>query len=146
VLVVEFDAPVDPPAEVTGFELGHVGLRWDDGAYSSRDLGSRGLLMVYPAATDLLRGVVTLLSHPDGSYVFTGVSSGWSFAVRRTRRRGLHLTTPAGRSLCRAAEADYAVAVWRGTRQLLASRTPVDGAPLADLRAAMAAYPDAHRR
>lgn len=145
-IVVEFDAPVDPPAQVTGFELGHVGLRWNEGAYSSRQLGSRGLLMVYLAAADMLDGVVTLLAHPDASYAFTGASSGWSFAVRRTRRHGLRLSTPAGRLLCQASEADYAVAVWRGTQQLLAARTPIDGGPLTDLRTAIAAFPGVHRR
>lgn len=146
VIAVEFDAPADPPAQVTGFELGHVTLRWDGGAHSSRQLGSRGLSMVYLSATDMLDGVVTLLAHPDASYVFTGAATGWSFAVRRIRRHGLRLSTPAGKLLCQPSEADYAMAVWRGTQQLLAARTPIDGAPLTDLRTAMAAFPDAYRR
>jgi hypothetical protein len=146
VIAVEFDAPADAPAEVTGFELGHVGVRWDDGTHSSRDLGPRGLLLVYPAATHMLDGVVTMLSHPDGSYLFDGVSSSWGFAARRTRRHGVHLTTLAGTPLCQASEADYAIAVWRATRRLLAARTPVDGAPFDDLRAAMRAYPAEYRR
>ncbi|MDG4830470.1 hypothetical protein O7627_14300 [Solwaraspora sp. WMMD1047] len=145
-IVVEFDAPVDQPEQVTGFELGHVTLRWDGGVHSSRQLGSRGLLMVYPAATDLLDGVVTLLAHPDASYVFTGAASGWGFAIRRTRRGGLRLSTPAGRPLCQTSEADYAVAVWRGTQRLLTAGTPVDGGPSADLRAALTAFPPAYRR
>ncbi|MEJ3745942.1 hypothetical protein WEI85_21950 [Actinomycetes bacterium KLBMP 9797] len=145
-IVVEFDAPVDPPAQVTGFELGHVSLRGNDGAYSSRQLGSRGLLMVYLAAADMLDGVVTLLGHPDASWVFAGASSGWSFAVRRTRRHGLRLSTPAGRLLCQVSEADYAVAVWRGTQQLLAARTPIDDGPLTDLRTAIAAFPGVYQR
>ncbi len=94
----------------------------------------------------MLDGVVALLRHPDAGYVFTGSSSGWSFAVRRTRRRGLQLTAPGGRLLCQVSEADYAVAVWRGTQRLLAARTPVDGGPLADLRAAIDAHPAEYRR
>lgn len=145
-IVVEFGAPADAPTQVTGFELGHVSLRWDGGSYSSRQLGSRGLLMVYLAAVDMLDGVVTLLAHPDAGYVLTGASSGWGFAVRRTRRHGLQLSTPAGRLLCHASEADYAVAVWRGADELLAARTPIDGGPLSDLQTAVAAFPDAYRR
>jgi hypothetical protein len=142
VIAVQFDAPVDAPPQVTGFELGHVSLCWDGGTYSSRALGSRGLSMVYLVAADMLNGVVTLLAHPDASYLLTNSGSSWSFAVHRTRRHGLQLSTPAGRPLCRASEADYAVAVWRGTDALLAARTPIDGGPLADLQAAIAAFPD----
>ncbi|MFV2104932.1 hypothetical protein [Micromonospora sp. LOL_024] len=145
-IVVEFDAPVDSPMPVTGFELGHVSLRWNGGAYSSRQLGSRGLLMVYLAAADILTGVPTLLAHPDASYLFTGASSAWSFALRRTRRHGLQLSTPAGRLLCHTSEADYAIAVWRGTEQLLTARTPTDGGPLTDLQTAIAVFPDGYRR
>ncbi|MTK01610.1 hypothetical protein [Micromonospora sp. CP22] len=146
-IVVEFDAPVDDaPLQVTGFELGHVSLGWNGGAYSSRQLGSRGLLMVYLAAADMLNGVTTLLAHPDASYLFTGTSSAWSFALRRTRRHGLQLRTPAGRLLCSTSEADYAIAVWRGTERLLTARTPIDGGPMTDLQAAIAAFPDAYRR
>ncbi|GIJ32709.1 hypothetical protein ACIBQ2_05175 [Micromonospora sediminimaris] len=145
-IVVAFDAPVDEPAQVTGFELGHVSLRWDGGAHSSRQFGSRGLLMVYLAAADMLHGVATLLARRDDSYVFTGASSAWSFALRRTRRHGLHLSTPAGRLLCHTSEAEYAMAVWHGTERLLATRTPIDGGPLTDLRTAMAAFPDIYRR
>ncbi|MFY1653961.1 hypothetical protein ACN27J_24140 [Solwaraspora sp. WMMB762] len=145
-IAVQFDAPVDAPPQVTGFELGHVRLCWHGGAYSSRQLGSRGLSMVYLAAADMLNGVVTLLAHPDASYVLAGAGSGWSFAVRRTRRHGLQLSTPAGRPLCQVPEADYAVAVWRGTDELLSARTPVNGGPLADLQAALAAFPDVYRR
>ncbi len=132
--------------QVTGFELGHVSLRWDGGSHSSRQLGSRGLLMVYLAAADMLNGVATLAAGRDASYVLTGASSGWSFAVRRTRRHGLQLSTPAGRLLCHSSEADYATAVWRGTERLLTARTPIDGGPMADLQAAIAAFPDAYRR
>ena len=78
--------------------------------------------------------------------MFIGASSRWSFAVRRVRRQGLHLTTPAGRPLCRCSEAEYAVAVWRGTQQLLAAGTLLDGAPLFDLRDAIAAFPAEFRR
>ncbi|MEV4715206.1 hypothetical protein [Micromonospora sp. NPDC049374] len=145
-IVVEFDAPGDAPTQVTGFELGHVSLRWEGGAHSSRQLGSRGLLMVYLAAADMLNGVATLVAGRDASYVFTGAASAWSFAVRRTRRHGLQLSTPAGRLLCHASEADYAMAVWRGTEQLLAARPPIDGGPLTDLQTAIAAFPDVHRR
>lgn len=141
-IAVQFDAPVDAPGQVTGFELGHVSLCWDGGAHSSRELGSRGLSMVYLAAADMLHGVVTLMAHPDACYLLTGAGSGWGFAVRRTRRHGLQLSTPAGRPLCQVSEADYAVAVWRGVDALLAARTPIDGGPLADLQAALAAFPD----
>ncbi|WP_139128828.1 hypothetical protein [Micromonospora nigra] len=145
-IVVEFDVPVDPLTQVTGFELGHVTLQWNGGAHSSRQLGSRGLLMGYPAVADMLDGVVALSADPGASYVFTGISSGWGFAVRRTRRHGLQVSTLAGRPLCQTSEADYAVAVWRGARQLLTARTPVEGAPLTDLQTAVAAFPDAYRR
>ncbi len=102
--------------------------------------------MVYLAAADMLNGVATLAAGRDASYVLTGASSGWSFAVRRTRRHGLQLSTPAGRLLCHSSEADYATAVWRGTERLLTARTPIDGGPMADLQAAIAAFPDAYRR
>ena len=58
---VEFDATAE--RQPSGFELGHVTLRWDDGEHSSRRLGSRGLLMVYPAAADMLDGVATLFAN-----------------------------------------------------------------------------------
>ncbi|ROO51972.1 hypothetical protein EDC02_6864 [Micromonospora sp. Llam0] len=102
--------------------------------------------MAYLVAADMLNGVVTLLAHPDASYMLTGAASGWSFAVRRTRRHGLRLSTPAGLPLCQVSEADYAVAVWRGVSALLATHAPIDGGPLADLQIALAAFPDGHRR
>ncbi|MCZ7421975.1 hypothetical protein O7605_20970 [Verrucosispora sp. WMMA2121] len=41
--------------------------------------------------------------------------------------------------------AEYAMAVWRGTAQLLVARTPIDGGPLTDLQSAIAAFPVAYR-
>ncbi|MFV2083461.1 hypothetical protein [Micromonospora sp. LOL_021] len=145
-IAVQFDTPVDAPPQVIGFELGHISLVWDGGAHRSRQLGSRGLSMVYLVAADMLNGVVTLLAHPDASYMLTSTASGWGFAVRRTRRHGLRLSTPAGRPLCRVSEANYAAAVWRGTDALLAAGTPIDGGPLADLQSAIAAFPDVFQR
>jgi hypothetical protein len=101
--------------------------------------------MIYLAATDMLEGMATLLSHPDASFALSG-SSTWSFVVHRTRRDGLHLRRPDGRALCRVSEADYAVALWRGTQQLVAAHPPACGGPLDDLRAALTVYPTEYRR
>lgn len=132
-----------PPDD--GFELGHVTVQCGDDVHSSRDGGSRGLVMIYLAATDLLDGARLLLAHPDSSYVFTGAGSGWSFAVRRTRRRGLYVTTPAGTMLGVVPERDYLTAVWDGVQQLITERPPAQGAAWSDLSAAIDAYPTAYR-
>lgn len=130
------DSPPD-----TGFELGHVDLECEGAIYSSRDRGSAGLVMIYLAAADLLHGVRTLLGHPDGSYVFVGSGSSWSFAVQRTRRRGLQVTTPAGALIGVVSEADYWNAIWNAVQQLIRDRPPAEGAAGTDLTAAMDSYP-----
>lgn len=38
------------------------------------------------------------------------------------------------------------MAALRGTHALLAARPPIDGGPLADLKTAIAAFPDVYRR
>jgi hypothetical protein len=125
-----------------GFELGHVTVQCGDNVHSSR--GSP-LVMIYLAATDLLDGARLLLAHPDSSYVFTGVDSGWSFTVRRTRRRGLQIITPGGAMLGVVPERDYLTAVWDGVQKLIAERPPAPGAAWSDLSAAMNAYPTAYK-
>jgi hypothetical protein len=121
-----------------GFELGYVTVQCGNNVYSSR---ARGLVMIYLAATDLLDGARLLLTHPDSSYVFIGAGSDWSFAVRRTRHRGLQVTTPAGAMLGVVPQRDYLVAVWDGVQQLITERPPAHGAAWSDLSAAMDAYP-----
>ncbi len=145
---------VDTPP--TGdFELGHVTVCCDGQEHSSRDMGARGLVMIYLAAADLLDGAGKLRTQPRATYVFEGAGSSWGFTVHRDwsgrtpakytrahrdRRDDLRITTPAGAFVGFVSRQDYGAGVWNGVQQLIAHHPPAHGAARSGLRAAMDAY------
>lgn len=72
--------------EVSGFDLGHMRLQGERGACDSRDLGSRGAMMVFITLVDMVDGVCAILSGEKSGHKLIGTDSAWVVHFCRSKR------------------------------------------------------------
>ncbi|MEW1774800.1 hypothetical protein [Streptomyces sp. NPDC086777] len=137
--VAENEAP--PPS---GFDLGHMDVRGDRGAASSRDRTPDQAMMIYLSLPLLMDGLRRFLSSRDRSFTTSAVDSSFSLTFRRGDDGSIE-TLHDGTVIDRSSAEDLTSAVYTAAERFARPRLPLlpeDDAGREDLEKSLAEFRD----
>ncbi|MCF3133283.1 hypothetical protein [Streptomyces olivochromogenes] len=138
----EFSVDENEALPPSGFDLGHMDVRADAGAASSRDRTPDQAMMVYLSLTLLLDGLRRFLEGRDRVHTTSAADSSFSLAFRR-RRDGSVETVHEGSVVDRSSVKELAAAVHTGAEEFASSHLPLlsaDDAGRQDLETSLAEF------
>lgn len=105
------------------FDLGHISVETDGGVISSRNQQPDQSMMVFIAATDLLDGIVELLTGKRREFEFVGCDSSFILNFSRNKNTKIDINYKK-KKLCSVSDSEVFEAAYRASRELLEKYGP----------------------
>ncbi|MEV5955886.1 hypothetical protein AB0M11_19295 [Streptomyces sp. NPDC051987] len=141
-LSFEFSVAENVAPPPSGFDLGHMDVRGDRGAASSRDRTPDQAMMIYLSLSLLLDGLCRFLSGRARTFTTAAIDSSFSLTFRR-RKDGSIETLHDGMVIDRSSAEDLASAVYTAAERFAGPRLPLlpeDDAGREDLEKSLAEF------